>query len=209
MALKSAFVPQPGSCDVVWLDRRNDPLNNSFLETYMGTSTDRGNTWVNNVVSDVIFGPPPPPTVWPWLCMGKYIGIDVDGTHGYVEWTDTRNSDRDIYFDRFENPSGGTGVHGRSTVLAKAYLAQNVPNPFNPTTVISFGLSAGGSVSLRVYDVSGGLVRVLVDGRRPAGHHEAHWDSRDETGAVVASGVYFYRLEAGDYLETRKMVLLK
>jgi hypothetical protein len=198
-----------GTIDVVWLDRRNDPLNDSFLETYMGTSTDRGLTFVNNVVSDVIFGPPPPPTVWPWPWMGEYIGIDVDATHGYVVWTDTRNSDRDIYFDRFENPSGGTGVHGRSPVPEKAYLAQNVPNPFNPTTVISFGLAAGGSVSLRVYDVSGGLVRVLVDGRRPAGHHEAHWDSRDETGAVVASGVYFYRLKAGDYSETRKMVLLK
>jgi len=48
----------------------------------------------------VSFGPPPPPTVWPWPWIGEYIGVDVDGTHAYVVWTDTRNNDRDIYFDR-------------------------------------------------------------------------------------------------------------
>jgi hypothetical protein len=199
-----------GVIDVVWLDRRNDPLNDSFVECYMGTSYDRGMTWVNNVVSDLVFGPPPPPTVWPWPWMGEYIGIDVDHTHGYIVWTDTRNSDRDIYFDRFENPPDtATAVQGRSPTPEAVYLAQNVPNPFNPTTVISYGLASGGAVSLRVYDVSGALVRVLVDGALPAGHHEAAWDSRDGTGEVVASGVYFYRLEAGDFVETRKMVLLK
>jgi hypothetical protein len=89
-----------GAIDVVWYDRRNDAANDSWLDVYMGTSTDRGQTFVNQRVSDLSFGPPPPPSVWPWPWMGEYIGIDVDATTAYVVWTDTRNSDRDIYFDR-------------------------------------------------------------------------------------------------------------
>jgi hypothetical protein len=197
-----------GTIDVVWYDRRNDP-NNSWLDVYMGTSTDRGQTFVNSLVTDVNFGPPPPPTVWPWPWMGEYIGIDVDSLYAYIVWTDTRLSDRDIYFDRFLNPGATTGVLDPAPAPEDSYLEQNMPNPFNPTTTISYRLDVGGAVSLRVYDVSGKLVRVLVDGLRPAGYHEAHWDSRDESGHTVASGVYIYQLEAPGYLESRKMVLLK
>jgi flagellar hook assembly protein FlgD len=64
-------------------------------------------------------------------------------------------------------------------------------------------------VTLRVYDVSGRLVRTLVDGRQPEGVATATWDGRNDGGGRVASGVYFYRLEAGDTRATRRMVLLK
>jgi flagellar hook assembly protein FlgD len=88
-------------------------------------------------------------------------------------------------------------------------LYPNYPNPFNPTTTIRYDLSGGGPVRLTVFDITGALVRTLVDGERPAGIHEATWDGRDEKGREVASGVYFYRLEAGDYARTRKMLLVK
>ncbi len=89
------------------------------------------------------------------------------------------------------------------------HLAQNAPNPFNPTTTIHFGLPESGPVRLVIYDVNGRLVRTLVAGHRTAGRHEAKWDARDEAGRVVASGVYLYRLTAGADVSVRRMVLVR
>ena len=88
-------------------------------------------------------------------------------------------------------------------------LHQNHPNPFNPSTTISFSLKSRGHANLAVYDVAGRLVRVLIDGVMEAGPRDVTWDGRDNAGRGVASGVYFYRLEAGEFIETRKMVLLR
>ncbi|MCI0452833.1 MAG: T9SS type A sorting domain-containing protein [Candidatus Latescibacteria bacterium] len=92
---------------------------------------------------------------------------------------------------------------------AATRLAQNIPNPFNPTTRIQFTLAGREHVILAVYDATGRKVRVLVDEVQNAGPHEAAWDGRDERSAAQASGVYFYRLTAGNYSETKKMLLLK
>ena len=90
-------------------------------------------------------------------------------------------------------------------------LDQNEPNPFNPTTTIRFRIDEAGHVSLTVFSTSGARVRTLVDGTRVprAGGHEVVWDGRDDNGRSVASGVYFYRLEAGGIVSTRKMTMLK
>ncbi|HET6348520.1 MAG TPA: FlgD immunoglobulin-like domain containing protein [Candidatus Krumholzibacteria bacterium] len=89
-------------------------------------------------------------------------------------------------------------------------LHQNVPNPFNPATTIAYDVPAGGAkVSIRVYDTTGHLVRTLVDGQRPAGTQTAQWDGRNEFGAPVSSGVYFYKMVAGSFVESKRMVLLK
>jgi len=88
-------------------------------------------------------------------------------------------------------------------------LAQNFPNPFNPSTRIPFELTRGGRVSLSIYDVAGREVRAVLDRDLPAGLHQAEWDGRDQAGRNVASGVYFYRMHAGARTETRRMVLLK
>jgi hypothetical protein len=83
-------------------------------------------------------------------------------------------------------------------------LFQNHPNPFNPITTIRFSLPRAYRVTLRIYDVSGRLISTIVDKEIPGGLHDAVWDA---TG--VASGVYFYRLEAPSFVQTRKLVLLK
>lgn len=88
-------------------------------------------------------------------------------------------------------------------------LNQNYPNPFNPTTEISFNLPNAGEVRLEVFNVMGQQVVTLVNGALEAGSHTVTWDSRDNTGDRVSSGVYFYRLESGDLIDTKKMVLLK
>jgi len=103
------------------------------------------------------------------------------------------------------------GVTGTQTPKAPAvsYLAQNYPNPFNPMTRIAFGLSGPGHVSLRIYDVAGRLVRMLAEGDRPAANYAEVWDGKDASGRTVASGIYFCRLDAGSFTQTKKMVLLR
>jgi hypothetical protein len=89
-------------------------------------------------------------------------------------------------------------------------LMQNHPNPFNPTTAIDYDIpGAGGNVSLRIYDVKGRLVRTLVDGFKTPGRKTVTWDGRNNGGQSVATGVYFYRMAAPGFEQTRKMVLMK
>lgn len=96
-----------------------------------------------------------------------------------------------------------------SPVPRATALVQNYPNPFNPTTMIPFMLHKTSNVSLTVYDVSGRLVRVIFTGRLEAGRHLKEWAGTDGNGNAAASGIYFYRLKAGDFEETRKMVLIR
>jgi hypothetical protein len=100
---------------------------------------------------------------------------------------------------------------GATNTPAATHLEQNVPNPFNPVTTIGYTLAASGHVRLRIYDVTGALVRTLVDGVQSAGEgpFRVEWDGRANDGAPVASGVYFYRLETAGNTETRRMVMLK
>jgi hypothetical protein len=88
-------------------------------------------------------------------------------------------------------------------------LHPNYPNPFNPTTTIRYDLPAPEDVHVVIYNVRGERVRVLVDEHQLAGRHEAGWDGRNSRGESVASGVYLYRIVAGEFVSTRKMTLLK
>ena len=88
-------------------------------------------------------------------------------------------------------------------------LEQNYPNPFNPTTTLKYALKENVDVSLKVYNVLGQLVKTLVNGQQAAGWKEANWDGTNDLGARVSSGIYIYRLEAGDFVQSRKMILMK
>lgn len=96
----------------------------------------------------------------------------------------------------------------RATPLALA-LYPAWPNPFNPETTIGYALPAVTEVELSVYDALGQRVRVLVSGTKAAGVHQVTWDGRGQTGEAVGTGVYFCRLQAGDQVQVRRMVLLK
>jgi hypothetical protein len=82
------------------------------------------------------------------------------------------------------------------------------PNPFAGTTDLHFSLAAPARVQLTVHDVAGRRVRVLADAGLPAGFHQLPWDGRSDAGGAAASGVYFARFQAGDVLETKRIVLL-
>ncbi|MEE9450264.1 MAG: T9SS type A sorting domain-containing protein, partial [Ignavibacteriaceae bacterium] len=83
-------------------------------------------------------------------------------------------------------------------------LAQNYPNPFNPTTTINYQISEIGFVALKVFDVLGNEISTLVNEEKPAGSYEVDFDSQG-----LSSGIYFYKLQAGNFVETKKMVFLK
>ena len=93
-------------------------------------------------------------------------------------------------------------------------LWANYPNPFNPETWIPFELNQDTAVSISIYDLQGQLIRRLELGQLTAGRYlrsdrAAYWNGKTEAGEAVASGTYFYQLEAGDYRQTRKLVILK
>jgi len=102
------------------------------------------------------------------------------------------------------NASGGVGVLPSAVPPTSFTLAQNFPNPFNPSTIVSYQMPVAGHVNLRVYDVLGREVTTLVNEEKSAGTYSATWNA-----GYMPSGVYFYRLTAGTLTQTRQMVLMK
>ncbi len=110
--------------------------------------------------------------------------------------------DGSVILDVHENPVGGLPP-------AKFELYQNFPNPFNPTTNIRFGIPSASLIRLRIYNLLGQQVKTLVHGYRGAGKWDVTWDGTNDAGKLVSSGVYLYRLEAGTYTNTKKLLLMK
>ncbi len=106
------------------------------------------------------------------------------------------------------SPAGVTDVQD-GTVPTRTALMGAMPNPFNPSTKLSFDMVAAGHARLKVFDTAGRLVATLVDERRDAGSHDVIWDGRDNAGRISSAGVYLYRLEVGDFIETKRMTLVK
>jgi flagellar hook assembly protein FlgD len=88
-------------------------------------------------------------------------------------------------------------------------LSQNYPNPFNPETNIDFALPKASNVELTIFNVLGQKVVTLINEKMDAGTYRETWRGTSESGTQVASGIYFYRLTAGDYVTTKKMMMLK
>ena len=134
---------------------------------------------------------------WGGLCVGDSLFF---GPVDYVPWTDETHTE--TYTEC------GTGVD--EVAAGRLFLGNAHPNPFNPSTAIQYRIpSTGGAVRLTVYDLSGRLVRTLVDADKSGGEHVAVWRGLDEAGRQVGSGVYFYRLDVGGERLERKMVMLK
>jgi hypothetical protein len=100
---------------------------------------------------------------------------------------------------------------GRDSVPLPEFFAlyQNYPNPFNPSTAITYDLPKRSLVTLGIYDLLGKQIKTLVNHPQDAGNRIAVWDGTDELGRQVSAGVYLYRIQAGKYIKTRKMLLLR
>ena len=138
---------------------------------------------------------------------------EIDGSC-VVAWTDYRpGADPAIYLQRID----GQGILGlpvsgvEAPLIPRAVaLRQNVPNPFNPSTVITFDLPRAEAVRLVVYDLAGRLVRELHNGDvLGPGRLEAAWDGRNDMGRLVPAGVYLYCLDADSLRKTKAMMLVK
>ena len=138
---------------------------------------------------------------------GTYISESV--FYPYLDWT----TDFAVYDQVLERITQSIIVEERVTTSVTNYdniiiqnymLGNNYPNPFNPTTIIEYSLPVSSKVSLIIYNLRGQEVAKLVSGEMEAGYHKVTWDASN-----LSSGIYFYRLQAGDFVHTRKMVLLK
>jgi hypothetical protein len=117
------------------------------------------------------------------------------------------------YFYKLEEVSGEHAkvIFGPYELVCRApfELAQNVPNPFNPATSIRFTVPEDSRVLLAVYDAAGHRIRTLVDRPLKANFYRVEWNGRNDAGRQVSSGLYFYRIQAGQHSQTRKMLLLR
>jgi hypothetical protein len=143
--------------------------------------------------------------------VGYYTGISPQGIYSDGENIYVGTSKQGFYILEF-SPTGIVDGGGHEEEIPRGFaLNQNYPNPFNPTTTIDYEIPGGREVrvSLSIYDLRGRLVRRLEEGMERPGRHSVLWDGRDSFGVPVPSGVYLYRLEAGDHTFTRKMTLLR
>ncbi|MEA3296739.1 MAG: T9SS type A sorting domain-containing protein [candidate division Zixibacteria bacterium] len=137
------------------------------------------------------------------LKTGESFYLRVDGVETNEEFFWTGHASK----LEIDGLTSGSGTYGSLPIQPS--LSQNYPNPFNPSTTISFSLPAAGKARIEIYNILGRLVAVPLDGMTNAGHNEVVWNGTNSTGNTVASGIYFYRLTAENFTETRKMTLLK
>ncbi len=104
---------------------------------------------------------------------------------------------------------GGNEIFFDDIVIAKTELLNNYPNPFNPKTNIAFSIKEAGYTTLEVYNMKGQLMKTLVNEVKENGNYTVTWNGKDNSGKNVSSGVYFYKMETGKYVSTKKMILMK
>ena len=173
---------------VVWDDGRDG----SHPEIYYKRSTDGGTSWG----ADFRLTNNPANSFSPF--------VSVSGSVVHVVWRDERDGNFEIYYKR--DPTGNPVgiINYNSEIPGEFSLSQNYPNPFNPNTIINFQLSRFNFVSIKVYHVLGNEVSTLVNEKLNAGSYSISFN-----GSNLSSGIYFYKLTAGDFSITRKMTLLK
>ena len=138
------------------------------------------------------------PTLTIANCSGGEVQLDSTFACGWAGfWTIGRNPCR----------LRSTGIGDLPPIGYRLYT--NSPNPFRGATRVAFDLPEPGHVTLKVFDLSGRVVRVLANGEYPAGNHEVSWNARDAAGGQVAGGVYFLHMQSGSFTDTRRLYLQK
>jgi hypothetical protein len=115
-----------------------------------------------------------------------------------------------IYWDNFYFYSNSVGIDNRSESLPQKFaLEQNFPNPFNPSTTIGYELPENGLVNIAIYDITGRHISTLVSNQQKAGYKSITWNATNDAGSPVSAGLYLLAIQAGEFRQTKKMVLLK
>lgn len=194
-------VDENGGVNVCYYDNRNYPSVGDSCETYMSRSVDGGATWSDVKVSDHA-----------WKVKGEaglgtyggdYIGISSGNGKVFPFWFDDKTGTMQAWVAAVTPEA--VGISGNTSEIPASFeLNQNYPNPFNPNTTISFALPTEQNVKLEVFDMSGKSAGVLVNSDLKAGTYKFDFNASD-----LASGIYFYKLTAGSFVSTKKMILVK
>jgi len=154
-------------------------------------------------------------TTTPALATEEWVSLDIPmsdftalTTTGHLAQLIISGDPNIVYVDNVYFYNDVVSVN-EDLITSNFALGNNYPNPFNPTTSISFGLNEAGHVSLEVYNIKGEKVRTLVDADLEANTHAVVWNGADDNAKPVASGVYFYKMKAENYTSTKKMILMK
>jgi len=150
-----------------------------------------GSVWQIEVVDDAVG------------CGWTSLAIDGDG-YSHIAYYDDVYEVYDLRYAR----RAPTGVEETRPIPAALHLAQNYPNPFNSVTSIQYTLPRDSFVRLSIYNISGQLVRTLVNRPQKPGNYTVSWDGRNNNGEELSSGIYLYRLDMGEFKDTKKMILL-
>ncbi len=194
-------VDEQGGVNVCYYDNRNYPSVGDSAQTYMSRSTDGGVTWTDILVSDHA-----------WKVKGEaglgnyggdYIGITSGNGKIFPFWFDDKTGTMQAWIAAVTPEV--VGIQGNNNEIPSSFeLKQNYPNPFNPQTTISFDIPEANSVKLEVFDMSGRSAGVLVNSDLKAGTYKFDFNAGE-----LASGIYFYKLTAGRFVSTKKMILVK
>lgn len=209
----SIQVDNQGGIDILFHDDRNTTSDSTDL--FLARSLDGGNTWKEFFLANSRFKPKPI-VGGASSYQGDHISLLAVDNKLYALWMADYSGIYQVWASIFDMNVLSTD-EPNNPVVTQFTLLQNYPNPFNPTTKIKYqiplGFAAspfskggikGGFVTLKVYDVLGNEVATLVNEEKPAGEYEVEFDGRELT-----SGIYFYKLQAGSFVETKKMILLK
>jgi hypothetical protein len=187
------------------------PDTTSYMAGYFTYSSDGGNTWMDPEK----FTPDSPLRDWRYPSIAEVIPVIEDNLVPHIVMQgdsipgSTVNSEGmpvgvTAQYYHFSTEILVVGVNGSDSIVDEFKLEQNYPNPFNPTTKINYQISETELVSLKVYDILGNEVAILVNEEKPSGIYEIDFNADGLT-----SGVYFYQLKAGNILQTKKMILLR
>ena len=135
------------------------------------------------------------------------VAISTDGKYMFV--SDQGNDRVQIYTCKEEQVGIKPIFSGTERIPGRFTLFQNYPNPFNPNTTISYRISKTTPIKINIYNLSGQEVKTLINEEHQPGEYKLMWDGTDNSGRMLSSGVYIYQLRAGDFLQTKKMVLSK
>jgi len=193
-------VNNQGNIAVLFMDSRNT-ADNTIIEAYIARSYDGGVTFTNELLSTE-----PSPTLIPGsnVRFGDYIDLDYAGKRLVPVWTDERAGgfNQEIFTSEIDELLPVSGTSGN--LPAEFSLNQNYPNPFNPNTRLSFSLPRATELKIEIYSAIGTLIKTIASGNYPAGNHSINFNA-----GALSSGVYFYKLTAGEFSQTRSMILVK
>jgi parallel beta-helix repeat protein len=180
----------------------NSFSDNLFQENYTGVcledSSQLNTFWANHFVDNAVSA----------IEGGCAINNRWDSGGEGNYWSDYESNPG--YPDFYQIPGEGGGVDYHPNAPPKVFfIAQNYPNPFNPSTTIEYTLPVDARVRITIYNILGKKVRTLLDEHQPAGHRRMVWEGKDDEGREAASGIYFYQMKAGEFTQSKKMVILK